>query len=51
MSIEVIYIPQEDVLGTQDGITYTVYPTDTGHFCEPQTRACFVCVGKFTEAH
>lgn len=49
--IEVKEAPSESVeLGTQDGYTYTVYPTDRGCDCEPNWT-CSNCAGHFTEKH
>lgn len=49
--IEVKEAPSESVeLGTQDGYTYTVYPTDRGCDCEPNWT-CSNCAGYFTEKH
>lgn len=48
--IAVKIIESSQPLGTQDGVTYSVYPIDRGCDCEPDF-ICSSCAGHFTETH
>lgn len=48
--IAVDVIESSQPLGTQDGITYSVYPIDRGCDCD-HDFTCSNCAGYFTEQH